>query len=60
MIKINLDENSELCPICLSNIKIKTRIDSCPHIFCRCCIQKWYKIKKSCPCCRKIINNIIY
>ena len=48
-----------ICPICLKVPKSYFRPNSCFHLFCRKCLIQWIKIKKQCPLCRTIFNNII-
>ena len=51
-------ENNEdnLCIICLAEYDNKFHIRKklkCRHTLCESCFNKWYKIKESCPICRK-------
>lgn len=39
------------CPICLQDMKTKKTL-SCSHSFHKNCIDKWFKIKNTCPTCR--------
>tara|TARA_B110000908_G_C10263041_1_gene460838 strand:+ start:3903 stop:4325 length:423 start_codon:yes stop_codon:yes gene_type:complete len=43
------------CLICLEDMKDDNKLYhlSCNHTFHNTCIWKWFKIKDTCPCCRK-------
>ena len=43
-----------MCVICMMPLYDKT-ITPCSHVFHKRCLQKWLKIKKSCPVCRSQI-----
>ena len=48
--------NDNICIICLcqydnNNHKIKTL--KCNHTLCENCFAQWYKVKESCPICRR-------
>lgn len=48
------------CIICLTNYDNKYHIMKklkCNHTLCEACFNKWYKIKESCPICRKKLFN---
>ena len=47
-------ENSE-CPICLEEFLDGFSVTKlkCGHLFCTACIEKWFKDKTKCPCCRQ-------
>ena len=53
--EIKNKDDDNLCIICLSNYdnnhKIKTL--KCNHTLCENCFEQWYKIKESCPVCRR-------
>jgi hypothetical protein len=44
------------CIICLKIISIKGNLDSCSHVFCFGCIEKWLKSSSNCPICRKEVS----
>ena len=49
-----------ICIICLTNYDNKYHIKKklkCNHTLCESCFNKWYKIKESCPICRKNLFN---
>lgn len=50
----------EFCSICLSDIKPAQRatINSCDHVYCKKCINKWSKTENSCPQCRAQFTEI--
>ena len=55
---INKDTNDDnnICIICLCHYdkdyhKVKTL--KCNHTLCENCFEQWYKIKESCPVCRR-------
>ncbi|CAD8138657.1 unnamed protein product [Paramecium pentaurelia] len=52
----SVDCSEFICAICFQvfNKPIKTQ---CGHNFCGKCISNWMKIKKQCPCCRKVYTN---
>ena len=68
-IKNNIKEEEEkekekgednICIICLTNYDNKYHIMKklkCNHTLCESCFNKWYKIKESCPICRKNLFN---
>jgi len=45
------------CTICLEKLytKINRKIVNCKHIFCKDCIEKWFKEKSCCPICKQDI-----
>ena len=47
------------CPICYCSPKIPTRPNTCTHIFCFKCLNKWWKSNHSCPYCRAKTNKLI-
>lgn len=60
--------NQQICVICFENLIHKNKKSkstsinhctqlSCIHCFHFQCINQWFKIKKSCPVCRKIFRN---
>ena len=55
-IKNNDEKEDNMCIICLANydnsFHIKRKL-KCKHSLCEDCFNKWYKIKESCPICRK-------
>lgn len=51
-------QNLQKCPICLSYPKNPCRSNKCAHIFCYKCLRKWFKIRKTCPLCRKRFSKI--
>ena len=44
------------CSICLEDIKKNDINLSCNHIFHKECLKEWFKIKTTCPICRKEYN----
>lgn len=48
--------NGEDCSICLEKIEIAHKTE-CGHIFCKSCIEEWYKRNSTCPLCRKKITH---
>ena len=46
------------CPICLGRVHIASKPYYCNHIFCLTCINKWHKLSKKCPVCRREIHSI--
>ncbi|CAF0828604.1 unnamed protein product [Adineta ricciae] len=45
-----------ICSICLSPF-IKPTITICNHIFCRNCIEIWFKKSLTCPLCREVLTT---
>jgi len=45
------------CPICMCEYE-DAYATECNHLFCRVCIDFWYKKHPSCPICRKPIHSI--
>ncbi len=45
------------CPICFNNMKHRVvKYTICKHIFHKSCLNKWLKIKSSCPSCRSHVK----
>ena len=54
------EKEDNICIICLANYDNKFHILKklkCNHTLCENCFNKWYKIKESCPICRKNLFN---
>ena len=47
------------CPICLGLVIGGSRPNSCYHVFCRFCLNKWAKTKNVCPYCRREFSFIL-
>ena len=47
----------KMCNICYGNSNVITK---CNHTFCCNCINNWFTIKNTCPCCRRIIDIIYF
>jgi hypothetical protein len=55
MIKTN---KNIICSICLElTNKKSTRQTTCGHTYCAPCIEKWIKIKATCPNCNKTFSS---
>ena len=52
---IQLQENDDVCAICLRNMST-AKITPCNHFFHESCLRKWSYVRKTCPCCNKVIN----
>lgn len=53
-----MDEDKQmLCPICLEKPKMRFTLE-CDHTFCLVHIHKWSLKNKTCPCCRKHMENV--
>lgn len=50
------EEKEEMCPICMDPCTDRTVI-GCGHGFCQKCLDTWYALKNTCPCCRAVINE---
>ena len=44
--------SSDKCAICLDDLTKDTTTTECGHIFHASCIEKWKRIKPTCPTCR--------
>lgn len=63
MTKATVVQPTSNCSICMEALKkpkIRVKLDSCEHTFCRACILKWAKRENSCPLCRVRFNEIKY
>jgi hypothetical protein len=55
-----IEYDYELCSICMDLLNDENQIEilnECKHRFHQTCIQKWFKQKNCCPCCRHIYHN---
>ena len=51
----------ETCTICFDEIQVEVeaRLDSCEHIYCKDCIDKWVdEVENSCPQCKQRVTKI--
>ena len=53
------EEKLVRCPICLGESLYPARPNSCRHIFCLYCIDKWMKQVSKCPMCKRKISCLI-
>ena len=53
---ITLDD--DVCSICQTRKKIKTKGDNCNHSFCFNCILCWVRINNICPLCKRRIMKL--
>ena len=63
MEKMPAKKQQETCCICLEEIpiNIEAKLDSCAHIYCHPCIEKWVQeMENSCPQCKQKIHKITY
>jgi len=54
------DDFHTACAICIENIKINEwykQLPKCEHYFHADCIDKWLRLRNSCPVCRQIIGG---
>ena len=51
--------STDECIICLTDIKNKSKINSCSHCFCFKCIKSWSQHCNKCPLCKKEFKVII-
>ena len=61
--KTRFRNSAEQCGICLENIEIEGRLNSCSHLFCLKCIKKWSEVistqsENSCPICKARFSTI--
>ena len=47
------------CPICMESSGFKIKLQGCPCIFHKKCIQQWVKYSDTCPVCKCTINKKI-
>lgn len=47
------------CGICFEKPTVQGGLDSCSHIFCFKCIEKWSKTSNTCPFCKKRFRQIL-
>lgn len=47
------------CPICFHEVMSPKKSNNCRHVFCKFCLENWYKIKPNCPMCRAPIEYIM-
>ena len=63
--KSNLEEENNICSICLTNFEdkydfvIKTNCSPVNHFFCYSCSKKWFVDNNNCPYCRQIILEFV-
>ena len=56
-----IKEEDNQCIICLADYDNEYHIKKklkCKHSLCESCFNQWYKIKESCPVCRKNLFNV--
>lgn len=46
------------CVICMETPTVRGKINSCSHLFCFECIQKWANTENTCPLCKKRFTQI--
>jgi len=54
------DDFQTVCSVCIENIKINEwykQLPKCEHYFHADCIDKWLRLRNSCPVCRQIIGS---
>jgi len=51
-------KEEDKCPICLDEVKIQGKIDSCNHKMCYECIERWSKETNRCPICKSRFRSI--
>jgi len=54
------DDLHSVCAVCIENIRINEwykQLPKCEHYFHADCIDKWLRLRKSCPVCRQIIGS---
>jgi hypothetical protein len=51
-------DEKQSCPICLDNVNAMHTVLGCNHAFCTKCIDEWKRRENTCPCCRKLIDDI--
>ena len=50
-VSTKIQDNINVCPICLESDNIEKRKLNCSHIFCDSCITTWLNKSKKCPIC---------
>ena len=48
------------CPICYEKINKPVMEPFCQNIFCGSCLLSWLNEKKTCPLCRKTVEQLVY
>eukprot|EP01147_Barroeca_monosierra_P006769 gene6769-7567_t len=55
-----IEDDLELCPICLDTLQDKAFLDSCFHAFCFACIMTWLEVVRTCPLCKTSSTVVIH
>lgn len=53
-----LPKNEENCCICMDKLTNPKRLQKCGHIFCKECIEQYFKYKPACPSCGQIYGKM--
>jgi hypothetical protein len=57
--KSNDNQIDKNCSICLNQIEIRAKTNTCGHSFCYECIKQWLKKNKNCPLCRMSFDHLV-
>ncbi|NWH66138.1 DTX3L ligase, partial [Geococcyx californianus] len=52
------EDNKDVCPICLEEIKNKEILKKCNHGFCKICIDQAMTYKQACPVCTTVYGSM--
>ncbi|NXN91388.1 DTX3L ligase, partial [Rhinopomastus cyanomelas] len=52
------DDNKDVCPICLEEIKSKEILTKCKHVFCKTCLEQAMTYKQACPVCNTVYGLV--
>ena len=50
-------QNLTTCALCLENLQPNQSVIvlECEHVFCKSCVLPWFRLKASCPTCRRVV-----
>ena len=50
-------QNLTTCALCLENLQPNQNVIvlECEHVFCKSCVLPWFRLKASCPTCRRVV-----
>ena len=54
-----ISNTNDECIICLTVPTQRGQLDSCDHLYCFNCIEKWIVVESKCPACKKEIKKIV-
>jgi len=57
---MNLQFDSDECPICYKSPQVNKAAPPCGHVFCCLCLEKWSTRRNICPACTVEFNHFVY